>query len=419
MNFALKLQIPFTPRQYDIRHKQPSRSHDSSLLPDASQQDLYYLRGASHHLKGYPNPIPEFRAFPPALLETFAVLVANEREMDLLDRFPGEDSTEPEEASGPAGWRNVFAVMSQLLMALRVKRNAIMAFGSSLAAKPSNPNQVNAKIYRDSQLDILRGIIMMLEDRIRKASVPREISTSGIPELVTLDLALKYLSQGGIKKRNLFEDFTNGLEAAFGTSSIPELREAGWEDAIWALWICTLKLWRQSREREVTHSETPSASSNGREAFHSSFSSSFGGMSPSSCSRVLFFVPNTLVDPSLFSGQQFDPESLSDIDRFSFLGKWIDFMSRADLYGDPLRDEPSIPAEPGDEDDLSAISQDLLPLVEEAAASKTSIMFGMKAWSSKLLRWGAKVMTEEGLRVHIDDDNPEVGSQYVLCFQTS
>ncbi|KAI9752998.1 MAG: hypothetical protein M4579_005383 [Chaenotheca gracillima] len=361
---ALKLQVPFTPRQERIKRDLRASSKSSD---EASQKGIYYLRGIHHYSEGYSNEIAELCAFPHEILDTFTVLVANDRELNQLESLEMLENLEKGPWFPIMGCRNLYAVMSQLLMALRVKSYMIQADGVNNLGTPSNQNQMNAKIYRDSQLEILKGTIVPLEKRIVEASASRE---QRIPSLLSLESMVEQLRQEATTQDSLYEYFTNGLEAILGTSSIPELREAGWEDGVWTLIVCALKLWHADEGGVKSHLPSDEAT------LHAASENVVG------------------------------------------LSSWIKHMSSSNFYGEPFAKAHSPREKRREDEDLSATAEELFSLIQDGSATGSSALFAAKEWSLDLLRWGAKVVMEEGLKILTDDDDPDGGPQYMLFVQS-
>ncbi|KAI9825468.1 MAG: hypothetical protein M1832_001198 [Thelocarpon impressellum] len=207
---AVRLQMKFSRRRLAIRETQSSYAKDD---PD----DVFYLRGPGHHDGGYPNLVPEFAAFPPALLDMLSIAVANEREVGLL-----------ESGAASLGSRHRIAMTRQLRSEIHQKLGALLRSDAGLAT-PQNQRQRHAMIYRDGQRDILQTTSARLEDRLKQAH--------SLDELLTIDAAVPLLDSLTTAK-----SFSAGLAVSLGTASIPELQAAGWESDVWVLWLAGLAI---------------------------------------------------------------------------------------------------------------------------------------------------------------------------------
>ncbi|KAI9700045.1 MAG: hypothetical protein M1836_002579 [Candelina mexicana] len=351
--FALKIRVP-EESSIQTDTSKPSPGPGKTLLnntPTELSDVNFYIRSSTHLSKGYDHPLPELRPFPPHLLDIMSALVANDLERESMHatlHFNKRDS-------GTYN-RNCFAIIAQLLQILRRKRNEITKHNTLIPTHPLTKNQQNAKIYRDSQLSILTHALKPLEARLANAITIPPSSSATNPELLTLSTALKTLSK---LDRKQHKAFTRGLETALGTSHTSELREAGWEQGIWTLWVCALRILARRKETR-----------------------------PSSRFAV------ALVD-------------------------WI--IDAEKMYPIPLApryDGPILRSEDDDDNDgdEEAITE-LLSIVQEAskdAAPLSSSIFAAGLWDAALLRWGNSVAKEEGFAVVIDDRDEEIGEQHVL-----
>ncbi|KAI9838311.1 MAG: hypothetical protein M1819_005579 [Sarea resinae] len=231
--------------------------------PAASAETLYYVRPATHYTGGYPSPYPELRPFPPELLAIFARLVANEQELSTLNATSTSTSTSTSAPAPTPAPKNEpdtdpanplfeplsgllskhprihFALLSQLLLGLRQKHAGIAQHTSSLPRTPQTARQASAQLYRDGQLAILGSVIAGLEARLSAALVvvaartPTPTPTER-DELLDLGPAVAALS---LLRPRLRTTFLRGLEDALGSGDVATLREAGWEEGVWVLWV--------------------------------------------------------------------------------------------------------------------------------------------------------------------------------------
>ncbi|KAI9782771.1 MAG: hypothetical protein M1816_001723 [Peltula sp. TS41687] len=370
--FGLKLSAtPLSHAQQSIRERQTSYQ-SNTLLPNG----YYFVRGSQHVSGVYPNAEPELCAFPYGLLDVSAILVANEREMAKLAECPDVDWFSRRNA---IGWRNKFAIMSQFLLALRRQYQNIISWNSMLPGKPMNQRQEYAKIYRDGQLDILEETTERLQDRLHNAMLTSLEGRDHPAKLLTLEDALNCLKYMPSPHPflNVQRSFKEGIQATIGACSVSELREAGWEEDILVLWLCTVRICLHERP----------ASKEG-------------------LSRI---------------------EHVTETE--SQLENWLNSLMRLGVYGDPMSNSNSLPKyrtsfdsnteseTDGDETDpiMSRVIS-LFKIVQEAAES--SAIFNLSGWSTGLIRWAVTIVEEEGLKVVLDDDaDPSTGGQYVLCIE--
>lgn len=366
--------MPLLPTQQSIREKQTSYQKvtqpSNKNVPD---RNYFFLHGSNHITEGYPNADFELREFPPSLLDVSAILVANGREMAKLAEHPNINWLSKGDF---IGWRNKFAIMSQFLVALRRKYKNITTHNSILPPRPMNQKQEYAKIYRDGQLDILEETIKRLQNRLKQATLASLDDRNRPVILLTLETAIKCLNRMCHPHPflSLQRDFKEGLQAALGTSSVSELREAGWEEELLVLWLCTVRI--------CLH-ETPAS----------------GGWAldnPSETESRLRNWLNSLMQPSVYD----DPLSQPKWQPPTFL--------KCDKNNDPSEEAEA-------EDITTARVDNLLEIVQEAASS--SSIFDFSYWTTTLIRWAITIVNEEGFKVVIDDENPKAGGFYVLCIE--
>ena len=110
-----------------------------------------------------------------------------------------------------------------------------------LPATPQNSKQVQASIYRQSQISILSSLIASLKTFTRSLLLPPNFSVEQSqqhagPCLAPLETLIPYLQSHNL----LPPSFLQGIAANTNTSSLPELVHAGWEDEIFILLLCFL-----------------------------------------------------------------------------------------------------------------------------------------------------------------------------------
>ncbi|KAI9717145.1 MAG: hypothetical protein M1812_004893 [Candelaria pacifica] len=350
--FGLKIRVPQESSSNNDTTTEQSSNPGATLLNStttALSDVIFYIRSSTHPSKGYDHPLKELRCFPPYLLNIMSALVANDLERKSI---PNPQTQEPYT-------RNQYAIISQLLTVLLRKHTEIKSHTPLLPSQPQTRNQANAKIYRESQLSILTSVIHLLKTALKKATTA--LNYTSTPNLLTLETALKLLSE---IDRKQYKAFNRGLEISLGTSQIPELREAGWEQSIWILWICVLKILSSRKEKETKLSKQSTG--------------------------------NLMV--------------------------WICSMeSRYPFSSVPT----SMPASHEDEndDDEEALSQ-LLNLIQSASKDlspegpESKSIFKDKSWDINLLRWGNTVAKEEGFAIILlDDDDDDDGDEKVFLDQ--
>ncbi|KAI9673193.1 MAG: hypothetical protein M1817_003056 [Caeruleum heppii] len=255
---AIKFNPPFTMLQRDIRRRQSSYEPISSEATKTST-NMHYIRSpTSHYTSGYSSPTLSLRPFPPALLDTLAILLANAREQRLLYDCPDCEWA----AGGPLGspgWRLKVKIMSQLRSELGAKREKMRMADEGLSKKGTiSMRQRNAKIYRDGQRAILDEVLGLLDHQLVSATSDSTSSSSSLPpgHFKTLSQAIKALKTLPLPPidttnrqtpyptpQALHKHFKTLLRSTFGSSDLDDLREAGWQRTIWALWLNAVRIW--------------------------------------------------------------------------------------------------------------------------------------------------------------------------------
>lgn len=228
-SYLLKLGIHKKGPLASVRRRQSELFGNDYSLMQAGGRDVYTLYSPTRsYCKGYKHAIPEFRPFPQTMLDDVSVLVATQRELDTIS-FSEEGFWLSNTGTRS---RNDFSIMSHVLRALRLRRNRILCNDSKLPRWPQNDGQFYAARYRRGQLQILTEIINSLDQRLNQALTSD--SEGPLSELLDLRQIL-HRTPNPLRSR-----FQAALDAAFGTHKPSLLKDSGWEDAVMALWVCTL-----------------------------------------------------------------------------------------------------------------------------------------------------------------------------------
>lgn len=195
-----------------------------------------YLRSADHYSGGYSNFASCLRGIPPLMVRASfeTCLAVRRKDPDDFD------------FTNPSG-RLVVATMRQLLIPLRKKLDYILETNPIFG--PKNTKQKHAKVYRDSQLAILRSVTEPI------AWVLREQMAS--PKLQFLDYTIIDTSQAiAVLRREdpvICHDFLVGIRAALvDPEDRQQLEDEDCEDVVWILWLCIARLHtRQAQDAYV------------------------------------------------------------------------------------------------------------------------------------------------------------------------
>jgi hypothetical protein len=231
---GLRFKPPLTPKQQSILESTQSRSAIMELPSD----NVYYIHTSPRDNSNVTTNISEFSSFDTRLVILMGILVSNHSEAEIYRSSP------------QLGSRGRLAVAMQLKEALRHKIKAIRTYDDILPPKPTNKCQEYAKIYRDSQLHILESSLEPLENALAEASL-KTTDQDGVPNLLNLRSAIKVLQH-----KNLYTDWKRFLEQSFGSTSITKLRNAGWEDTLWVLWLGLVYMTRNDTQEDRVSTTT-------------------------------------------------------------------------------------------------------------------------------------------------------------------
>ncbi|KAK4987279.1 hypothetical protein LTR50_004705 [Elasticomyces elasticus] len=144
------------------------------------------------------------------------------------------------------GARYLPHVAKKIVESLVVKLAKITASEDNLDA-PRNRHQENAAIYRESQKWILRGLISDLKGFLHDLRPPQFVTTAQ-PCIWTIEEALKVWKS---ESPSHYNAFMAGMKVAANSSKVRTLVAAGWEDDLWALWLCYVKLQYMDEEQHM------------------------------------------------------------------------------------------------------------------------------------------------------------------------
>ncbi|KAK6442425.1 hypothetical protein LTR95_001333 [Oleoguttula sp. CCFEE 5521] len=223
-----------------------------------------------------------FDELPVPLLELLTLIIRSERGL----RFEAVSDVSVYLLQTDSPGRQYLPFIARMIVtSLIPKLQKLQAQTSRLPATPRSTKQMQAKIYRDGQVEImsntaqsLRGFLRSLrpdhplrsdpigshhnnEDSSGKAVLLREVNPSSSPPLrdlhdfncdisqqtksrssgkiLTLD---EVISNSGLPERVL-RSFLSGIAANANTSDLAQLRQAGWEDDVWVLFLCYAWIW--------------------------------------------------------------------------------------------------------------------------------------------------------------------------------
>lgn len=377
-SYLLKIGIHEHGPLASVRRRQSELFGDHSSPTQAGGRDVYTLYSPSRsYCKEYKHTIPEFRAFPQAMLDDISVLVANQRELDTIGF-----SEHGFNLSGSGTYsRNDFSVMSHVLRTLRLRRRRILCNDSNLPQWPRNDRQFYAARYRQGQLQILNEIINPLEQRLNKALTSN--GDGAVSELLDLKQILHHTPYP------LRSRFRAGLDAAFGTHKPSLLREAGWEDAVMALWVCTLWLAFIVQGEEI---------------------------------RDRLGIGRELANWIIYMSEHYAPvKPEQDHVAAVCTNNHVSTQQQANGEGDGEKEARlrSTDAEVEDENQTKLIryTEEIASMVKAAAARDPQCLFAHPLWCGDLVRWGFRIANAEAVNVLARDEDPESSDRLALFLE--
>lgn len=173
--------------------------------------------------------------FSPHFLHETALKLGNEREKRVID----DSMLDQVDFSAPVLTHNKLKVMCAIAMLLQKQHLNIVQHNAGLPQWPENRKQFHAARYRRGQLHILRAVHSSLLDQLAGLAGMRDATVRDV-RVVRLEHTLT----GSPKP--LLTDYRAVLNAGFGTRNPNKIRERGFAEAAFSLWVCGLWLWKTS-----------------------------------------------------------------------------------------------------------------------------------------------------------------------------
>lgn len=187
--------------------------------------------------------------FSPCFLEMCSIAFANSREIAKSD-FCSSHSIEFTQIQVS---RNKLHVMCAMTMMLQRQHVAITKHDGDLPPWPRNEKQFYAARYRRSQLRILHCVSESILGEL-KGMAGINSSKARDARVVRLEHILMESPAG------LSTDYRAALNAGLGTRSAAKIRNNGWVQCAFTIWLCGLWLWNSKnlqRKLECSNSELP------------------------------------------------------------------------------------------------------------------------------------------------------------------
>lgn len=343
-----------TPSSHETPGSTPGSSSNVGL-ENCPEADIHYIRLSSYRFGDYPNRISALAAFPKELLDDVSSIVANDRER--ASHTSGQCGTDKWDNQVT---RNKVNVICHLMMVIQKQHAGIAKWDNKLPGSPQNQKQFHAARYRSSQLHILNGVFNRLRDMLR--------DLSGLNS-VTRDVRVVRLEHIVAESPSGFAtDFRNALKIGLGTRKVTKIREAGWVDLVFTLWVCGLWVWNSRIDQEDKEE----------------------------LCQVVF---NARIFEWLISLRNAYGRGLPPVDEHQRHGQG-GTTGTAEGEDSPLRGLD--PPDSSDEDPASVstesrmIAESYLDVVHAAAAAYPDSVFGRPEWTVDFLAWGLDIVTQEG-----------------------
>ena len=198
------------------------------------RETIYWVRLHNTVVDKIPSDARPSYEFSPDFLPKIVTALTNRREKAAgLNELDGQV-----DFSSPNLSRNKLKVMATILMLLQRQLANIRSHDASLPQWPENERQFHAARYRRGQLYILETVITLLLDNLcRPAGLNGSIRDLRI---IRLEHMLADSPQP------LLKDYRAALNAGLGTRKATKIRERGWVECAFTIWICGVWLWGRS-----------------------------------------------------------------------------------------------------------------------------------------------------------------------------
>ena len=178
--------------------------------------------------------------FSPQYLHDTARALANERESKANNLCLLDQSDLVNEVLS----HNRFKVMCAITMLLQKKHSDIVQYNFNLPQWPANEKQFHAARYRQGQLHILRSVHTSLLDRLA--------GLAGLQDPESRDARVIRLEHTLTETpKCLLTDYRAVLNAGLGTRNPEKIKERGFTEYAFTIWLCGLWLWRTPKNKDL------------------------------------------------------------------------------------------------------------------------------------------------------------------------
>lgn len=226
-----------------------SESHVEAAS-ETRRENVHWVRLRNTFIDKIPRDAAPSYEFSPGFLNGVAAALCNQRE-----KTGGHPCLQGQIDFVDANLsRNKLKVLAAVAMLLQRQLSNIDQHSANLPQWPDNVRQFHAARYRRGQLHILRTVSASLLGHLSELVGFSEDSTRDF-RVVRLDHMLAE------SPSPLLTDYRAALNAGLGTRKAAKIRERGWVECAFTLWVCGVWLWGQTlglESRSSTGLDLPS-----------------------------------------------------------------------------------------------------------------------------------------------------------------
>ena len=213
-------------------HTRVSQSH---LRGVAEPKRVRWVRLRNTIVDKIPLDAKASYEFSPGFLDEIATALCNHRE-----KTASQASFQDQNDFSTAGLsRKKLKVMATIVMLVQRQLSDILKYDAQIPKWPDNERQFHAARYRRGQLHILRTVNTSLLGNLS--------GLSGLNGNAARDFRVVRLEHMLVESPSpLLPDFRAALNAGLGTRKAAKIRDRGWVECAFTLWVCGIWLYGQS-----------------------------------------------------------------------------------------------------------------------------------------------------------------------------
>ena len=204
---------------------------------------VHWVRLRNNFIDKIPQDAPPSYEFSPGFLNRVATALRNQREKTAGHPYlQGQIDFSNTDLS-----RNTLRVLAAITMLLQRQLSNIVDQNANLPQWPDNVRQFHAARYRRGQLHILRTVNTSLLGHLSALVGSNEDSSS------TRDFRIVRLDHMLTESPSpLLTDFRAALNAGLGTRKASKIRERGWVECAFTLWVWGAWLWGHTLQPAIS-----------------------------------------------------------------------------------------------------------------------------------------------------------------------